>query len=285
MRTTARFFVPANTIDRAQGVIAYEDISLTKQLTRVLRLGSGDKIDLLDGSGNLFHCRITSCQNGQLIAAIKQEVKLDDTGSIRVTVALPVLKGERFDWALEKMTEIGVAKIVPIVVERSVVKPSLSPKDKEHAGKDPRIRFTRWHTILKESSEQCERAMIPQLVLPTSYNKMLEEESLDPHSLKIICTERRSAPHLSHFLEEQLQQHRRECKDNSLYNHKMVADITKVVVVIGAEGGFTEAEVNEAIKATFNPVTLGTSILRSETAAIYALVIATSCLFNTASSR
>ncbi len=282
MKSIPRFFVPSSAIKSQLGLVVYEDSNLCKQLTRVLRLRPGDTIDFLDGLGTLYSCSLQNCIKDEVTAAIDRQVKLDAIKSPQITVALPILKGDRFDWALEKLTEIGVAKIMPIVLQRSVVKPGLSPSQ-SHLGESSKEanstnRLTRWHSILKEASEQCERPTIPQLVPPSSFQSLLSEAATDQLPLKIICAERRAAPHLSQLLSERLQSHNRQLGTRSLYNRDASADKFKVIIVIGAEGGFTEKEMVLAIDSGFTPVSLGPLILRSETAAIYASAITTACL-------
>jgi 16S rRNA (uracil1498-N3)-methyltransferase len=250
---------------------------------RVLRLRPADKLDLLDGLGCLYRCSFQACVNDKITASIDEKVTLADSGLIKVTLALPILKGDRFEWALEKMAEIGVAKILPIILERSVVKPTKSIYG-EHLSVDSansnskNNRFVRWHSILKEAAEQCERATIPQLVTPISFQNMLDEASTEQYSLKIICAERSDSPHLSQLLSEHLQQYQQESDNKSLCIQPVLASKPKVIIAVGAEGGFADMEITNAIDSGFIPVSLGPLILRSETAAIYALAIATSCL-------
>jgi 16S rRNA (uracil1498-N3)-methyltransferase len=255
--TVPRFFIPVAAIDAKKATIAHEDERLTRQINNVLRLKAGDRIDLLDGLGSLYHCRIESAGKRQLKARIEQSLKIEEPDEIPIHVGLPLLKGGRFEWALEKLTELGVAKISPILVTRSVVKADLSGEGKDRSEDN---KLERWLTILKEAAEQCERATIPRLVPPRRFALFLQECSLVENSLNLICAERRQAGNITKKLD----------------NNDRVTSPDEVAIAVGAEGGFTGGEVEEAIAFGFTPISLGHRILRSETAAIYALAIVAS---------
>ncbi|PWT99705.1 MAG: hypothetical protein C5B53_05070 [Candidatus Melainabacteria bacterium] len=255
--TVPRFFIPAAAIDSKKGTIVHEDERLTRQINNVLRLKAGDRICLLDGLGSIYHCRMESAGKGQLKASIEQSLKIEEPFQIPVHVGLPLLKGDRFEWALEKLTELGVAKISPIIVTRSVVQADLSS---ENGGRSKSNKLDRWLTIMKEAAEQCERATIPRLVPPRRFGLFLQECSLVKNSLNLICAERRQATSLVKKLD----------------NDEGLPSPQEIAIAVGAEGGFTGGEVEEAITLNFLPVSLGQRILRSETAAIYALAIVAS---------
>lgn len=254
--TAPRFFIPAAAIDSKTGMVVHEDERLTRQISHVFRLKPGDQISLLDGLGSIYHCRIESAGKRQLKATIEQSLKIEEPLQVPIHVGLPLLRSGRFEWALEKLTELGVAKISPIIVTRSVVQADLSPQGKDKS-KDAKLE--RWLTILKESAEQCERATIPHLVPPRRFGLFIQECSLVTNSLNLICAERRQTINLTKKLDN----------DDIAYPKE-------VAIAVGAEGGFTGGEVEEAIGFGFFPVSLGPRILRSETAAIYALAIVAS---------
>jgi 16S rRNA (uracil1498-N3)-methyltransferase len=255
--TIPRFFIPATAVDHRLGRVVYPDHNLCQQITRVLRLKSGSPINLLDGQGKLYGCTLESASNGKLTATIDESLAVSDPLTVEIHMGMPLLKGGRFEWALEKLTELGVAKISPIVVRRSVVKPQADEERPDQSSQ----KLRRWQAILKESAEQCERATIPRLVPPIDYHSFVESVRQDPAiGLKIICAERRQSPHLSKLLG----------------NHVGLAAGKQLVIAVGAEGGFTDEEVAHAISNGFASVCLGSSILRSETAAIYALAIVAS---------
>src|SRR5271170_7374357 len=122
--TVPRFFIPAKAIDRQNARVLHPDGALVKQITKVLRLESGAAVDFLDGTGSLFHCQIVSCEKQTVIASIVSTIESSRAPGVRLNLALPPLKSGRFEWALEKLTELGVSQIIPILVQRSVVKPN-----------------------------------------------------------------------------------------------------------------------------------------------------------------
>ena len=279
--TVPRFFVPAKTIDRQNKRVSYSDGPIAKQISKVLRLQSGDALDFLDGTGAIYHCQLESCSKETIIASIQSTIEANNKSALRINVALPPLKSGRFEWALEKLTELGVTQIIPILVERSVVKPNQhesqlrEKKDQldlstfserslsANAPEELSGKLARWQSIVKEAAEQCERTVLPQLVSPISFASFLQaEQNARPNSVRFICAERSTG----HSFAESL------CNQLSGRSER-VEDIT---IAIGAEGGFTEHELTTAIAAGFAPVSLGKLILRAETAAIYALAIVAS---------
>jgi 16S rRNA (uracil1498-N3)-methyltransferase len=276
-----RFFIPSNAIDRQNGRVVHSDGALIKQLTKVLRLQAGAPLDFLDGTGSLYHCRLTSCEKSTVMASIQSTIPPSQETRLRVNVALPPLKNGRFEWALEKLTELGVAQIVPILVQRSVVKPNqqeyrqkakreridpiapLSDSLSAAAPEELSAKLTRWQSIVKEAAEQCERTLLPQLVPPLSFAEFLRsEQNTRPNGVRFICAERSTGHHFGETLCNHLQARPRR--------------IEEITIAIGAEGGFTEHELESAVQAGFIPVSLGKLILRAETAAIYALAIVAS---------
>jgi 16S rRNA (uracil1498-N3)-methyltransferase len=236
--------------------------AIANQIKNVLRLRDGDKVIVLNGGGLLFECSLLSDQKRSLSCQVDQRRQLADD-RLPVAVALAVLKGERFDWALQKLTELGVDRIVPILAARGVVKID-SGDAKGTAGK-----LARWQAIVREAAEQCERATIPQVVAPVTMQNWLGEFSSGSiGGIGYICAERIPAVHLRDALLEF-----GEPGKNSL----ATTDKT-IFLLIGPEGGFTDDEVVAAQNAGLKPVSLGRRILRSETAAIYGMAQLIWCL-------
>src|SRR5947209_8716991 len=112
-----RFFISQSQIDHARPepqILALKDKSVIHQILKVLRLGEGDCIDVLNGEGVTYRCRIVTPGKLETLLYIEQEAESAGEPTIAVTVGLPLLKSGRFEWAIEKMTEIGVGKIVPL---------------------------------------------------------------------------------------------------------------------------------------------------------------------------
>jgi 16S rRNA (uracil1498-N3)-methyltransferase len=209
----------------------------------------GERIDVLDGKGMVYHCTVDAgtLNRGRCILNIDGAEEASGEPSIKVTVCLPILKSGRFEWAIEKLTEVGVSKIVPIETQRSLV------KHHEAGGNGSQPKLDRWRAIAREAAEQCERGLIPDVVLPTKLEKIIQD-ARDNKVHMLICAERSGAPALADLLAK----------------GGVVLSEASLVVLIGPEGGFTESEIEQAINAGAKPITLGKRILRSETAAVYA---------------
>lgn len=244
-----RFFIRSNDIDPATGVANLRDSKQIWQIMQVLRLRSSDLIDLLDGEGNIYRCRLNDftkkSSSDLLTATIEKTGEAKGEPSIDITVALPILRRNRFEWAVEKLTELGVRKIVALIVERSVALGDNSD---------------RWHAIAKEAAEQCERALIPNVVAPTTLVDFLGGGFKDINEAAIILAERSNAMTLPAVL----------CN--------LAPRPNKISIIVGAEGGFTANELQLAQDAGAHAVFLGARILRAETAAIYAVSITVSTL-------
>ncbi len=262
--STPRFFIPKDAIKSESLCIRCEDESLAKQLKKVLRLRKGDYLDFLDGEGNLYHCSLAGLEGRVVEASILSTDKGDDL-SRKTIVALSPLKSGRFEWAIEKLTELNVAEIVPIILERSVVR--IDGGTAESGTESATNKMTRWRSVAREAAEQCERLTLPHLAAPLLFAKFLDrEKELRPHGVRLICAERRDAPSIAESL----------CNLGALDSE----DDRTLTIAIGAEGGFSDDEIEEAELAGFKSVSLGKLILRAETAAIYALSIVASATNN-----
>jgi len=255
-----RFFIPKEAVSSDALCVRYEDESLAKQLKKVLRLRKGDYLDFLDGTGNLYHCSLTGLE-GRCVEASILKIDQGDNHSRKMIVALSPLKSGRFEWAIEKLTELNAAEIVPIILERSVVRANGGTT--ESGTESATNKMTRWRSVAREAAEQCERLTLPHLVAPLPFESFLKRErELRPHGLRLICAERRDAPSIAESL----------CNLGAT----SAEDDRTLTIAIGAEGGFTASEIEEAELAGFKSVSLGKLILRAETAAIYALSIVAS---------
>jgi 16S rRNA (uracil1498-N3)-methyltransferase len=252
----ARFFVEPLSIDEQRQTIALTGAAQIKQIRSVLRLREGDRLDLLDGQGKIYRCQLGPFADesgrrpnlAKLTCLIESIEVARGEPSINLTVALPLLRHNRFEWALEKLTEIGATTIVPIVLERTVVQ--LGGADKTQAQLSNKME--RWVAIAREAAEQCERALIPNVVSPQKFADFVKNFAGGAVA-KFIAAERTIAPPLV------------DVSDN-------ISD-TSICIAIGAEGGFTDEEIALSFTHGFAAVSLGKRILRAETAALYAATI------------
>ncbi len=247
-----RFFVAQETIDNTTSTVTLVEPGLIAQIKSVLRLGPGDQIDVLDGLGHVYRLGLEHATNSKHSDRVLQAKILsvsDAAGElpVKVEVALPILRSSRYEWALEKLTELGAARIVPIIVEHSVLR-------------QPKLQ--RWRSIAREAAEQCERGLIPEVVAPLTFEDYLKASVMHGQKqISFICVERSERQALPVVL----------C-------NQMITPPHKISVIVGAEGGFTAHEIELAEKLGVQPVSLGKRVLRAETAAIYALTIIVSHL-------
>ena len=236
-------------------MINLSDRGVIEQISKVLRLDVGNQIDLLDGCGKIYRCSITSVQTRGRDRYISLEAHIDAVqeaggeSTVFLSVALPMLRPARFEWALEKLTELGVAEIVPLGTERSVVREQ---------------KPERWKSIMREAAEQCERGRFPVTLAPMDLNEYFEHLSSDSNATIFICAER--------LHESASDKNGAGALQVVLCNIKEKAP-HKISVIVGAEGGFTQNELISAQNAGAMPISLGKRILRSETAAVYAIAI------------
>lgn len=212
-------------------------------LLRVLRLQDGDKFIAMDGIGKWWLTQLTG-ETGEILELL--EVKTELPISITLMVALP--KGNGFDDVVRCCTELGVTCIVPVLSDRTLLNPS--PQ-----------KLERWQRIAAEAAEQSERAFVPIILEPVAFSTALNESAANQCYKRYICEARGNYPHLTKVL-----------------NNLSGEIVGEIVIATGPEGGWTDKEIEMAIKAKFQPVSLGCRILRAVTAPIVALsLIAAAC--------
>jgi 16S rRNA (uracil1498-N3)-methyltransferase len=219
-----------------------EDVVLTAEIVRhlgVLRLAAGAEILLLDGSGILCQCRITRLDRKSGAAVVlRRTTQTEATFPIELLQALP--KGDKMDLVLQKGTELGINRFVPLQTDRSIPRLPTGREEQRHE---------RWLRIIREAARQCRRPCLPELGALST----LEEALANCQSeLRLMLWEEGSQP-----LEAVL---RREVPAGA-------------AVLIGPEGGFSEKEAATARRYGFVPVLFGPRILRSETAGFAAATI------------
>jgi 16S rRNA (uracil1498-N3)-methyltransferase len=213
------------------------------QARDVLRLGVGGTIRLLDGAGGEYPAEVIEVSRKRvLVRLVAREEGLPDP-PVRVTLCLGMLKAAKFEVALQKCTELGVAAFVPLLTERAV-------RDEASEAK-----LRRWRGILAEAVEQCGGSHMPELKAPQSLSQALSD--LPPGGIALFPWEETRDLSLRAALEEAVSQ-------------AGVERISEVRLFIGPEGGFSPGEAALAERSGARQVTLGRRILRAETAAIAA---------------
>ncbi len=208
---------------------------------RVLRLRESDPVEIFDGLGNECHGTIVESSSKRVIVGEIAPVDENRESPLQVVLAQALTSSEKMDWIVQKATELGVAEIQPLNMERSVARLSA-----ERAAN----RLEHWRQVAISACEQCGRNLLPQIHAPVDVMAWLQQmRSLpDESAAKLILLPRNAA---------------------SL--HAQSTPQGKVVLMIGPEGGFTEAESGTATNCGFSPIRLGARVLRTETAAVVGL--------------
>jgi 16S rRNA (uracil1498-N3)-methyltransferase len=213
--------------------------SAANHITRVLRLRSGDALTVFDGSGNEFGARIEEFRKEAVVVSVAEPRALDRESPLSLTLAQGISRGERMDWIIQKATELGASRIVPVFTKRSVVR--LDEKQAER-------KLQHWRAIAVAACEQCGRNRIPELATPVDFFNVLPEDTSGATRILLSPT-----------------------GDLRIDDLKSVA--AGITVLIGPEGGLEDSEQEAALAAGFKAVRLGPRVLRTETAAIAALTI------------
>lgn len=229
-----RFFLtPQDVVNEGAFTITSEE--LLHQWKKVLRFGVGEEVILFNGRDNEYRGEIISISNKAIHGKISSVVPCETELSTKIILAQSILKNpEKFEWVLQKGTELGVSEFYPIITHRT---------ERQFLPKHERLQ-----RILVEATEQCGRCVVPTLHEPMKFEVFLKHIAVEKPMLLI--------PHT--------------IGGKSIGTLKMVQK-KPAVLCIGPEGGFDDKEVEGVQKAGGISVTLGRRILRSETAALAAL--------------
>ena len=239
-RPRHRVFVSAAAVRGARVVI--EARETLHHLVRVLRVATGEWLICCDGQGGEVAGPIVSSGPMQLtVEIIERREKVGGGTGCWLIQALP--KSDRFEWILQKATELGVERITPVLTERTVVRLDAARAQAKQA---------RWRRIVQEAAEQSQRATIPELDPVQSFDALLKR--LPTSGLVLLPTLATTAVPLRTLIESS-------------------PHAAEVAVLIGPEGDFSLEEVQRAQAHGARPVSLGSLTLRSETAALAALAI------------
>jgi 16S rRNA (uracil1498-N3)-methyltransferase len=206
--------------------------------SRVLRLREGDPVQIFDGIGNECHGVIAELGGKRVVIGGITSASVNRESPLQTVLAQALSSSEKMDWVIQKATELGVTEIQPLDTERSVARLSA-----ERAAK----RLEHWRQVAISACEQCGRNVLPEIHAPLDIMAWLQQMK-ELSATKLILLPQGAA---------------------SL--HSQVKPQGKVVLLIGAEGGFTGAESDSALRCGFTPIRLGTRVLRTETAAVAGL--------------
>lgn len=222
-----RFFVLPQAIRGGQVHFAKAQ---ARQMRQVLRLQPGDEVIVLDNQGACYHVRLQHLAQNQALGRILAQAAAtgDPEGDLILNVAL--IRGEHFEWLLQKGVELGVTHFAPMITRRTV------------RGVPGPQKWQRWQRIVQEAAEQCERATIPRLLSPRSFTEALQEAQ--GVALMPVVAAQQPVSAVLHNLS------------------------WPVTLYVGPEGGFSAEEVALAQDFGINLLSLGKRILRTETASL-----------------
>lgn len=228
------FFYKEDLVAGMQSITLEEDTS--KHIVQVLRMQQGEQLQLTDGKGNLYTATITDNHKKKTVVQITSHT-YQQPPSKKITIAISLLKNTaRFEWFLEKATEIGVGELIPLLCTRT---------EKNH------FRYDRMKNILVSAMLQSQQVWLPELHELTQFDNLVLRQF--DNASKWIA----------------------HCEDDhkqSLRNYQ-IAELSNCLILIGPTGDFTKEEIALAKQQGFQPVTLGNTRLRTETAGMVAAAL------------
>lgn len=214
----------------------------SSHLIKVMRCKKNDLFWAVDGNGFVYECKITIADKKKTTADIVKKLADFGESTSQVTVAVGIPKKHRFEWIIEKGTELGVSTFTPLRTKRTIAN-------------EKSIKYDRLNNIIISSCKQCKRSKFPTLRPVQSFKYFCEHSG--QFDIKFIAHEKAAASTINNLLQALPKQ----------------AQIHSACLCIGPEGGFTEEEVQFAVQNGFQPITFGVRRLRTETAAIVGATI------------
>ena len=240
-----RFFIEAENIKKDKVTIRGEEV---RHIVQVLRLKEKDRIKVFTGQGREYLTEIIQVSKKEVIGKILKESRLDTEPPIEITLVQGLPKSDKMDFIVQKVTELGVKRIIPVITQRTIIR-----LDKEKA----KVRRIRWQRIALEASKQSSRAIIPEVREVIPFIQALN--NLNRESLNLIPWEEETSTSLKEVLKR--------------HTSHIPHPTSHITVFIGPEGGFTSEEVEAAKEKGAVPVSLGPRLLRTETAGLVTLAM------------
>jgi 16S rRNA (uracil1498-N3)-methyltransferase len=209
----------------------------------VLRLRSGDEVSVFDGRGTGFRGVLESVSGSRAVVRLAEPESPRVEPATRVTLFQGIPHGDRMDWIVEKATEIGAARIVPVLSERSVMRPRRGSWG----------RLDRWRRIAVAAAKQSGRLVVPDIAEPESFDDVVGRLR-DGNGARLVF----------HTTADPV--------------GRLAMTAGEASIIVGPEGGWSEAEIGLAVASGFTAIGLGPRILRSDTAATVALALVVSWL-------
>jgi 16S rRNA (uracil1498-N3)-methyltransferase len=251
------FFVTPAAI---QGDRAELEGQVAHQIRTVLRLHPGDTIELLDNSGWIYTARLTEVGKSRVAGDVVGRHRPETEPRVRVELYQALLKGQKMELVLQKGTEIGVTRFVPVLSERCVSRPGSGEMGR---------KLERWEAIVREASEQSGRAILPEVAQMEPFEGACRQAARADLALVAWEGERSGgivAALRAAGLDEAGRDHPASAMDATVRR-------PSIALLVGPEGGFSASEAAVAREAGLKAVTLGPRILRAETAALVAATV------------
>ncbi|HZI92884.1 MAG TPA: 16S rRNA (uracil(1498)-N(3))-methyltransferase [Patescibacteria group bacterium] len=241
-----RFFVDP-------GDIRGEEVAVVRgtehhHLSRVLRLGTGDEVSVFDGAGRGFRGIVERTAGEESLVRLTSPDDRAVEPVLRLTLAQGIPHHDKMDLIVQKVTEVGVSVIVPIVGERTSVRAGRTGEWK---------RVERWRRVARESARQCGRLRVPVVCEPAGMGKFLDAEAGGPSDHRFILTPLSAD----------------EPGAGSPVSLEMDPAAASATLAVGPEGGWSPEEVGLAIRGGFERLTLGPRVMRTETVGIVAAAL------------
>lgn len=235
--TRRRFYAPPEAFDFRTKQVSLA-VDEARHLREVLRLKPGDQVKVFDGSGNEYAATIEKALRDSALLRLGEQVEPASVESpLRLTLAVALLKGDKFDLVVQKATELGVSEIVPVMTRFADIR--------LHNSADATKRVTRWQRISLEAAKQSGRAALPVIRAPLDFLALVSNES--DVALCVLFAERNG---------------------ESLFELPTTVPSQTITLLVGSEGGWADEEIESAREHGWKIVTLGGRVLRAETAAI-----------------
>lgn len=231
-----RFFVTADEVSSDFLVLTGSNAAHAK----VLRLKCGEKVAVCDGNGNECICTISDISNDQVCLVVNKRQQSFAEARVRVSVYMAFAKGDKLEHVIQKATELGASEIIAFPSARCVSRPDDKSLNK---------KLERWKKIAESAAEQSGRGCVPEVLVMPSYKETLKRAA--EADIPILLYENERATTLKMTLQSK--------------------EYASVSLLTGPEGGLEPREVEEAMEAGLHICTLGTRILRCETAPLCAL--------------
>jgi 16S rRNA (uracil1498-N3)-methyltransferase len=240
VRTLPRFLAPDLDLQAAEVRLGADE---SHHLSRVLRLGIGDRVAVFDGRGREFVALVTHAA-ARAVLTLLEEVDPVPEAAVRLTLLQSVLKGAAMDEIVRDATMMGAASIRPVLAAHLAVKPSLAARAQA---------LERWRRLAVASAKQCRRAVVPDIREPATLLRSLQDQPADLRLILIEPSAARAATSLREVVAR--------------------PQPPAVSLAVGPEGGWTDEELDDAMAAGAEPVSIGPMTLRASSVPLAVLAV------------